>query len=96
MGAEAIRKAQPRDPARLHHPAVGLPEIAACDPHVRRRTKRETNATAASVGSPRLDQGRAWSDIDAKLGEWSLFSPSADYHSGLVGRAESALGRGDS
>ena len=63
------------------------------DPHVRRRTKRETNATAASVGSPHLDQGRAWSDIDAKLGEWSLFSPSADYHSGLVGRAESSRRR---
>ena len=63
------------------------------DPHVRRRTKRETNATAASVGSPRLDQGRAWSDIDAKLGEWSLFSPSSDYHSGLARRSDSARRR---
>jgi hypothetical protein len=63
------------------------------DPHVRRRTKRETNATAASLGGPRLDQGRAWSDIDGKLGEWSLFSPSADYHSGLARRAESSRRR---
>jgi hypothetical protein len=60
------------------------------DPHVRRRTKRETNATAASVGSPRLDQGRAWSDIDSRLEEWRLSSPSVDYHSGLVGRAGSS------
>jgi hypothetical protein len=63
------------------------------DPHIRRRTKRETNATAASAGGPRLDQGRAWSDIDGKLGEWSLFSASADYHSGLASRAESSRRR---
>ena len=63
------------------------------DPHVRRRTKRETNATAASAGGPRLDQGRAWSDIDGKLEEWSLFSASADYHSGLTSRAESSRRR---
>ena len=60
------------------------------DPHLRRRTKRETNATAASHGGPRLDQGRAWSDIDAKLGEWRVFSASADYHSGLASRVESS------
>ena len=60
------------------------------DPHLRRRTKRETNATAASLGSPRLDQGRAWDDIDSKLEEWSLCSPSFDYHTGLARRSDSA------
>ncbi len=63
------------------------------DPHLRRRTKREANATAAGPGGPRLDQGRAWSDIDGKLKEWSVASASADYHSGLANRAETSRRR---
>lgn len=60
------------------------------DPHLRRRTKRETTASAAGDGAPRLDQGRAWRDVDARLGEWTVASDSADYNSGLRSRAEAS------
>jgi hypothetical protein len=62
----------------------------AVDPHLRRRTKRETNASAAGPDGPRLDQGRAWHDVDGRLRQWSVASESADYHSGLRARSVEA------
>jgi hypothetical protein len=63
------------------------------DPHLRRRTKRETTASAGDVGGPSLDQSRAWRDVDGKLAEWMVASDSADYNSGLRSRAEASRRR---
>ena len=60
----------------------------AVDPLLRRRTKRETNASALSPVGPRMDQSRAWQDVDERLNEWDAVSPSADYHTGLARRSE--------
>jgi ARG/rhodanese/phosphatase superfamily protein len=53
------------------------------DPHIRRRTKHETNAAVRACGVPQLDQMRAWGDVDRKLAAWKTASRSADYHAGL-------------
>jgi hypothetical protein len=58
----------------------------AVDPHIRRRSKRETSASAARPCGPRLDQGRAWTDVDGKLREWHVSSETDDYHAGLLAR----------
>lgn len=69
-----------------HGGAVFHPGAMAVDPHIRRRSKRETSASMAYPGGPRLDQGRAWSDVDGKLREWHVSSDTDDYYTGLMTR----------
>jgi len=63
------------------------------DPHIRRRSKRETSASALSPTGPRLDQGRAWSDVDDKLRQWNVSTESDDYHAGLLTRVAKTRAR---
>ena len=58
------------------------------DPHIRRRSKRETSASVAKLAGPRLNQTRAWQDVDGKLREWHISSATDDYHTGLLARLE--------
>jgi hypothetical protein len=69
------------------------PGAMSVDPHIRRRSKRETSLSFAHAGGPHLDQGRAWSDVDDKLKEWNVSSVSEDYHSGLLARVMDARAR---
>lgn len=65
----------------------------AVDPHIRRRSKRETSASVAELAGPRLDQRRAWSDVDGKLREWRISSDTDDYHTGLLARLKETRAR---
>lgn len=65
----------------------------AVDPHIRRRSKRETSASVGHLAGPRLDQHRAWSDVDGKLREWHVSSKTDDYHTGLLARLEETRAR---
>lgn len=63
------------------------------DPHIRRRSKRETSASVGRLEGPRVDQGRAWSDVDGKLREWGVSSGTDDYHTGLLARVAESRAR---
>ena len=63
-----------------------MPGEMMVDPHIRRRSKRETSASVARLGGPRLDQNRAWRDVNCKLREWKISSGTDDYHAGLLAR----------
>jgi len=69
------------------------PGAMSVDPHIRRRSKRETSASALSPTGPRLDQGRAWSDVDDKLRHRNVSSESDDYHAGLLARVAKTRAR---
>ena len=74
---------------RWSHGGPGFsPGAMPVDPHIRRRSKRETSASVANLAGPRLDQSRAWQDVDGKLREWHVSSDTDDYHTGLLARLE--------
>jgi len=69
------------------------PGVIPIGPHIRRRFQPDAAATLAHLGGPRIDQRRAWNDMDRRLRDWNVHSPTADYHAGLEARTSDLRNR---